>query len=66
MHEIDRRVDAIAVEDVRNIPTPVLIDYEKMAEKTIKNTVEPIGDVMGWKFHDMINEGRQIMLVDFM
>jgi DNA polymerase I len=66
MHEIDRRVDAIAVEDVRNIPTPVLIDYEKMAEKTIKNTVEPIADVMNWKFHDMVNEGRQIMLVDFM
>jgi DNA polymerase I len=66
MKEIDRQVDAIAVEDVRNIPDGIEIDWEKMAEKTIEDAVDNIVITMGWDFDDLVDEGSQQGLADFM
>jgi DNA polymerase I len=66
MVEEGRRVDAVSVEDVRNLPDAVLIDWPKMAEKTIRDPIEPIVDVMGWDFDDLITEGNQTGLAEFM
>lgn len=66
MKELERPVDAIAVDEVLNIPERVRIDYEKMADKTLRNPIEPIADVMGWSFDDLITEGAQSGLADFM
>ena len=66
MVESGKKVDAIAVEDVRNMPDPVIIDWEKMAEKTIRDPVEPIVDVMGWDFDDLVSEGKQAGLSQYM
>ena len=66
MKELDREVDAIAVEDVRNIPSEIEIDWEKMAEKTIEDAVNNIAITMGWDFDDLVAEGSQAGLADFM
>ncbi len=66
MKELDREVDAIAVEDVRNLPERVRVDYEKMGNKTLRNPIEPIAEVMGWSFDDLITDGAQAGLADFM
>jgi DNA polymerase elongation subunit (family B) len=66
MKELDRAVDAIAVEDVRNIPSSIDIDWEKMAEKTIEDSVNNIAVTMGWHFSDLVNDGSQSGLADFM
>jgi DNA polymerase I len=66
MVEADRPVDAVAVEDVRRMPEAVLIDWEKMAEKTLRDPIEPIAQVMGWDFNDLTTEGKQSGLSQFM
>lgn len=66
MKELDREVDAIAVEDVRNIPDDIDIDWEKMAEKTIEDAVSNIAITMGWDFDDLVGDGSQQNLADFM
>jgi len=66
MKELDREVDAIAVEDVRNIPDEIKIDWEKMAEKTIEDAVNNIAITMGWDFEDLVADGSQTGLADFM
>jgi len=66
MHEIDRVLDAIAVDDVRNLPDDILINWEKMAVKTLRDPIEPIAEVMGWSFDDLITEGTQRGLSSFM
>lgn len=66
MVEEGREVDAIAVEDVRNMPDAVLIDWDKMAEKTLRDPIEPIVDVLGWDFDDLITEGTQSGLGQYM
>jgi len=65
-HEVGRKVDAISVEDVNNIPPTIRIDYEKMAEKNMRKPVEPIMEVMNWNFDWFIEEGKQVGLADFM
>ena len=66
MVEEGREVDAVAVEDVRHMPDAVLIDWDKMAEKTLRDPIEPIVQVMGWDFDDLISEGSQSGLASFM
>lgn len=66
MVEKDRPVDALAVEDIRNLPDGVVVDWEKMATKTIRDPIEPIVNVMNWSFDDLITEGRQTGLGSFM
>ena len=66
MKEIDRPVDAIAVEDIRHIPQEINIDYEKMAEKTVRDALENIVETMGWSFDDLVTEGAQAGLAQFM
>ena len=66
MKELDRAVDAIAVEDARNIPEHIDIDWEKMAEKTIEDAVTNIAITMGWNFQDLVSEGSQSGLSQFM
>ena len=65
-HEVGRKVDAISVEDVNNIPPTIRIDYKKMAEKNMRKPVEPIMEVMNWNFDWFIEEGTQVGLADFM
>jgi len=48
------------------MPDTVIIDWEKMAEKTIRDPVEPIVDVMGWDFDDLVTEGEQAGLSQYM
>ena len=66
MVEEGRVVDAVAVEDARNMPDGVIIDYDKMATKTLRDPIEPIATVMGWSFDDLITEGKQSGLAQFM
>jgi DNA polymerase I len=66
MKELDREVDAIAVEDVRNIPDSIEIDWEKMAEKTIEDAVNNIAVTMGWSFNDLVMDGSQTALGQYM
>ena len=66
MKEIDREVDAVSVEDVRNLPEAVHIDYEKMGRKAIRDPIEPIIEDMGWSFDNIIEEGDQSGLAQFM
>jgi len=66
MIEGGRVVDAVSVEDIRNLPDAVLIDWEKMGNKTIRDPIEPIGDVMGWSWNDLISEGTQTGLAAYM
>jgi DNA polymerase elongation subunit (family B) len=66
MKEIGREVDALAVEDVRNIPEAIQIDWEKMAEKTIEDAVNNIAVTMGWSFDELVSESEQQGLADFM
>ena len=64
--ELDRDVDAIAVEDIDNIPEVARIDWEKLAEKNVRNPVEPITWTMGWDFDELVSDGNQQSLVQFM
>ena len=66
MKEIDREVDAIAVEDVRHLPEAINIDYEKMGTKTVRDPVEPIIKVMGWTFDNLTDKGQQTGLGNYM
>lgn len=66
MKEIDREVDAIALENVAHLPECISIDYETMAEKTIRKPVEPIVEVMHWDFDTLTDKGEQTGLASFM
>jgi len=66
MKEIDKRVDAIAVEDPSNIPEEINIDWEKMAEKTIEDAVDNIVQTMDWSFDDLVTAGEQSGLAQWM
>jgi len=66
MMELDREVDAIAVDEVEHLPDAILIDWEKMSNKTLRDPIEPIVKVMGWSFDDLIAEGNQTGLAQFM
>jgi DNA polymerase I len=64
--EEGRELDAIAVEEPQKLPDGIIIDYEKMANKTIRDPIEPIAGVMGMNFDDLITEGKQSGLSEFM
>jgi DNA polymerase I len=64
--ELDRPVDAIAVEDVRNMPDAANVDWEKLANKNIRDPVEPITWTMGWDFDELVSDSAQSGLADFM
>jgi DNA polymerase elongation subunit (family B) len=66
VRELGRDMDAIALNDVRNLPDEIHIDYEKMSNKTLRRPIEPIVKTMGWTFDDMITEASQSGLAQFM
>jgi DNA polymerase elongation subunit (family B) len=66
MKEIDREVDCVAVEDVRRMPEAVRIDFEKMGKKAVRRPIEPVVEVMNWKFDDLKTDGSQSGLASFM
>jgi DNA polymerase elongation subunit (family B) len=66
MKERDRELDAVAVESVENFPETIYVDHEKMARKTIRDPIEPIVEVMGWDFDDLVAETDQSNLASFM
>lgn len=66
MYELGRPVDAVAVEDVRRLPEEIRINWEKMAEKTLRDPIEDIVRTMGWLFDDMLSESNQSDLSSFM
>lgn len=66
MKEVGREVDALAVEDVRNIPEAIRIDWEKMSEKTIEDAVNNIAATMGWQFDELVSESEQQGLAHYM
>jgi DNA polymerase elongation subunit (family B) len=69
--EDDDVVDAIAVNDVRNIPDRFKLNWEGtkndkgMIEKTVKSPIEPIIKTMGWTWNDVMSTGRQSGLAAF-
>lgn len=66
MKEVGREVDALSVEDVRNIPEAIRIDWEKMSEKTIEDAVNNIAATMGWQFDELVSESEQQGLAHYM
>jgi DNA polymerase elongation subunit (family B) len=66
MKEVGREVDALSVEDVRNIPAAIRIDWEKMSEKTIEDAVNNIAATMGWQFDELVSESEQQGLAHYM
>jgi hypothetical protein len=66
VRELGRDMDAIAVNDVRNLPDEIHVDYEKMSKKTLRRPIEPIVKTMGWAFDDMTTESAQTGLAQFM
>jgi DNA polymerase I len=66
MKEIGRKVDAITVANTENIPEGISVDFEKMANKSIRQPVEPILTVMGWSFDDLVTKGTQTGLSNYM
>jgi DNA polymerase I len=65
MHEEGRRVDAVTLSDTRNMPSCIRVDWDKMAEKTLRDPIEPIVRVMGWSFDSLITPGTQDDLSTF-
>lgn len=66
MKEVGRTVDAVSVEDVRSLTEDIRVDYEKMSDKTVRRPVEPIVEVMGWDFDDLVTSGQQKGLASYM
>ena len=64
--ELGRDMDAIAVNDVRNLPEEIHVDYEKMSRKTLRRPIEPIVKTMGWTFDNMTAPSAQSGLARFM
>ena len=58
-------VDAIALEDVNNIPDDFELDYDTMLDKTLKSSLEPILRTMEWSWADVKGKGRQKGLESF-
>jgi len=64
--ENENKVDAIAISNVENMPKEITVDYEKMMEKVLKKPIEPILNVMDWKWEDITSSGAQAGLENFM
>ena len=64
--ELGRDMDAVAVNDVRNVPDEIHVDYEKMSNKTLRRPIEPIVKTMGWEFDNIISESSQSGLAQYM
>jgi DNA polymerase I len=64
--ELGSDMDAIAVNDVRNLPDEIKIDYEEMAIKTIRDPLEDIIETMGWEFEDVTSSTSQTGMAHFM
>lgn len=69
--EDDDIVDALAVNDTRNIPDNFAVNWSGdkndrgMIEKTVKSPIEPIIKTMGWSWEDVVGTGRQAGLGSF-
>jgi DNA polymerase elongation subunit (family B) len=66
MKEVGKDVNSISLNNINNLPDKIHIDYEKMAEKTIRQPIEPIVETMGWDFDDLIDGKKQEDLAAFM
>jgi len=59
-------VDAIAVNDPRDLPDTVRLDYEKHAAKTLVEPMEPLIQTLGWSWTDILEGHEQTGLESFM
>ncbi|AGM11379.1 DNA polymerase elongation subunit (family B) [Halogranum tailed virus 1] len=64
--ELGRDMDALSLNDERNLPDAIHIDYDKMANKTLRRPIEPIVKTMGWDFDDLVADSSQSGLAQFM
>lgn len=64
--EDEDEVDAIAVEDVRNIPDDVELDMDTIIEKNLKGPVNPILRTMNWSWDDLLADTSQTGLSAYM
>lgn len=64
--EDGRVVDALAVNNGRDLPEEFNVDWPKMLEKTIENAIREIVETMGWSWEDIEQHGRQTGLHNFM
>jgi DNA polymerase elongation subunit (family B) len=60
--EVDRTVDAIAVEDADRVPKEFVLDKEKMIEKELEDKIQPILRTIGEDWDGLVGEGRQVGL----
>lgn len=58
-------VDAVAVEDPRNLPDTVTIDFEKHCKKVLVEPLEPILSTIGKDWDEVIHQHSQEKLVNF-
>jgi len=63
--EVGRQVDAIAVENPDQLPECVVLDWETMMEKELKDKLEPILATVGEHWDDVTGRGRQAGLDAF-
>jgi hypothetical protein len=64
--ELGSDMDAVALNDVRNMPEQIEVDSRKMAKKTLRRPIEPIIKTMGWTFDDMTAPSAQSGLARYM
>jgi DNA polymerase I len=64
--EVGDPVDAIAVEYPERVPDQFVIDYEQIVEKTLKKKLEGILSTMGMDWDDVLGEGSQAGLDQWM
>jgi len=64
--ELGSDMDAIALNDVRNMPEQIEVDSRKMARKTLRRPIEPIVKTMDWTFDDMTAPSAQSGLARYM
>lgn len=63
--EVNKPVDAIAVERLDRVPDGFVIDYDTIIEKSIEDKTEDILSTVGMEFDDLIADGRQTGLDAF-
>lgn len=64
--EVNREVDAIAVDEPDRLPEEFIPDFEKMLDKELKAPLEDILRTIGMDWSSVVGEGRQSGLDQFM
>ena len=57
--EVDRNVDAIAVNDPDRVPDQFILDKDKMVDKELKDKLQPILRTIGEDWNGLVGKGRQ-------